>query len=1352
MKNLIKTLTINLLILQLFPSETVGQLIRFDHFDTQSGLSQNNINSLIVDSIGYVWMGTIEGITRFNGADFDIFRSIPSQPNTLEGNFIEKISSCPNGNIWVHVQDRGLNLFDAAQENFKAFEDSCFYPADVIHLTSLVSALDTLLWFTDMKGLYTYNLQKNRTRKLGSPHGRNYLVYAGSNQALLWGDDGISIYSLKEQKKGAKKILNQRVWNCSPVFNDSLVVINTGRLAILNIKTHQQELLPENDQLNAYLKDSWILAMAGYRNEIWIGSSSGLILVTMNQNQIEHVSKFCYNPFDEYSFHGQDAKNFAFDKAGNLWIGTSKYGINFYSRKKNRFIHHPISVLSKADQEIDPIRAICKTSNGDIWTGFDRLGLVCIRPDNKQILYSDIDFPGNKIKTLENIRSIYQDSRGTIWIGTNKGLCCYNPANDHIESTLVQYGWEWPDICYRIHEFTPGKLTITNIYGIGTVDLNSGTLKKMTMPDNFVSGSIRSIVKDKKSNFWFVSGDLGLCKLSPDQQLKYYNYEKNNFTDSKLYSLEIIGDTLWISSNTGLMAFDLNREKVVSSFFETDGLSNNLVYALIHINNQLWISTNRGISKLNLNDFSIEKYQPDNIFMDDAFFVGADSCIYFGGYDGFISFNPREINHTSSHTSLNPVITDLYINNQRIKVGEKILNREILTRSVANIDSLKLDYNSSSFALGFDAFPFNYPDQPFFRYRLIGQSDDWVIVNRNANRAIFTNLAPDEYLFEVEASENGRDWSSPRTLHLSIIPPFYMTTWFKILIAVLLVIILYAILQIRFYTIKRWNIELATKIKEQTFSIEEQKNKIIAQKEKMVSLTQRLHEADQAKLKYYTNLSHEFRTPLTIIMGNIETIKEQGYTVNQLILKNIIRSTDRLYRLVNQFIDLQKYDQGELKLQISNFDIISFTKEIVDTFNAYAYRTQINIEFLKTNETIHLWLDKDKTDKIIYNILTNAIKYTSKGGSVFINFENNKENVILKITDTGIGISEKDQANIYKRFFRGEKPETDTDGHGMGLALVKALVNIQKGRITCNSKIGVGTTFSIYFKKGNHHFKPSDFAKEEEKANSKPENISQTAITSFDPGNPSGEEILLVEDNYELLDYLSSILGKYYKIQTATNGKEALERIKERTPDLIITDLMMPFMDGLEFSKMVREMPGSRFVPIIMLSAKTDTSSKIESFRNSIDDYIEKPFNPNLLLSRISNLLNKYNEIIKDAEQLVLSKNKNWCKNDKEFFKKILVILTNNYTDPEFNADTLSNLLGMSRVTFYRKMKKLEHDNPGKLIQKYRLSKAATLIKEGSKSISEICIEVGFQSSSNFRKSFKEEYGFIPSKYREMYN
>ena len=1342
MKNEQKTLIVTLLAIITSCTNSFAQFIRFDHFDTREGLSQNNINSLIADSTGYIWMGTIEGITRFDGSKFDILRSVPSQPNTLEGNYIEKLSSCPNGNVWVHIQDRGLNLYDASKENFRIFNDSCFYPANALHTTSLLSALDTVLWFTDPNGIYTYNLKKNKTTKLESPPGRNYLIYSGEKKALLWGSQGIYIYSMSEKEKTPKKIVDQPIRNISQIYNDSLVLVNTGFLEILNIKTGELKKIPHNKQLNDYLRGNGVLALAGYNNEIWLGLTTCLVQVIMNEDKIDDVSKYSYDPFNEYSFHGQDAANFAFDKEGNLWIGTSKYGVNLYSRQKNLFSHHSISILSKADQEVDPIRAICKSADGNIWVGFDRLGLVRITPDNQQVLYSNIYFPGNTTQSLENIRSIYEDSNGKLWIGSGKGLCSYNPANNHVESTILKYGWEWPDVCYRMHEFDQGKLTITNQFGIGIIDLKNGKLEKIQMPDNYAPWSIRSITKDKNLNFWFVSGDIGMCKLTPEGELTYFTYEKNKFSDSKLYSQEIVGDTMWIGSNTGLMAFDINKEKVVASYFEKNGLSNNLVYSTIKSGDYLWISTNRGINRLSLKDFTIEKYLTDNLFMDDAFFHDSEGEIYFGGYDGFVSFNPNQIK--SNTTPPNPVITNLFINNKKILPGDHISKKRTLPASLLNLNSLELNYNSNTFSLAFDAFPFDYPDLTYFRYRLAGLSSEWVMTPTNSNRAIFTNLPPGDYTFEVQASKNAQSWSSPIQLKLSIIPPFYLTRWFKSLVVFLTLIMFYSIVKIRIYTIKRWNIQLEKQIKEQTQSIEEQKNKIIAQKEKMVILNKKLHEADQAKLRYYTNLSHEFRTPLTIILGNIEVLKEQR--VNQYILKNIKKSSDRLFRLVNQFIDLHKYDHGDLKLQISKFDIVSFTKEITDTFNEYALRKNIQIEVLKQNDSIPLWLDKDKTDKIIYNILSNAIKYTKDDGFIFIDFENQEDGVVIKITDTGIGISKQEQNKIFDRFFRSEKINNYTDGHGMGLTLVKALVEIQKGRISCSSQEEMGTTLKVFFKYGREHFKPSDIVKNESISSIK--EIVLPTIPSIDPGNPSGNEILLVEDNPDLLEYLSSLLGKYYKIRSATNGKEALEKLEESIPELIITDLMMPIMDGLSLSKAVKEKQETRFIPIIILTAKTDTSSKIEGYQTNIDDYIEKPFSPNLLLSRVNNVLNKYQSIRKDIEQFSASRNNNWREDDKLFFKKILIILDSNFSDPEFNADTFSSLIGMSRVTFYRRMKKLKQENPGEFIRKYRLKKASNLIKEGSKTISEIASEVGFQSLPHFRKCFKEEYGTTPSEYK----
>ncbi len=1323
-----------------FTNNLCGQNIRFDHFDTRDGLSQNNIHSLIVDSTGYIWIGTLEGITRFDGINFETFRSFPSKTNTLKGNYITRLSACPNGNVWIHIRNKGLNLYDSSKEEFQLYNDSCFIPADISKLSSMVSPSDSVLWFTDNSSLYRYSQKQNITEKINSPFSGGRVVSNGNHGLLFWGDGGI--FQINKDKTN-QQIYNSSVNLLSRVYNDSLCVFYSQTLQILDLKNQTIIPLKSNEKLDKLLESNFVYSIAAYKNEIWLGHNNGLALVKYDENKILDVTTFSYDAFDNYSFHGKDAINLVFDDYGNLWAGTSKYGINLYDRRKNLFDHHQISVLSKSDQEIDPVRAICKTKDNNTWLGFDRLGLVKVDKGNNQILYSEIHFHNGEVHPLENIRSIYEDSHGNLWIGTSLGLGLYNKAKDEIQSIPLfsSVNWDWPFHCYFMEEFSPGELTVTGPEGIGVIDLQNMSLQVIPMPENYITSATRDVVLDSHLNYWFIADDVGLCKLTQDGDLKYFTHEADSLTDNKLYAIELIGDTLWIGSNTGLMSFNIKEEKIINSFFETDGLSNNLIYSIIKESDYLWMSTNRGLSRFNLIDYSLESFLPDDLFMDDAFFKDDNGIIYFGGYDGFISFSPEVIQDQNIFPKI--IINELYVNNQKVNVGQSINGKQILAHSLQYLDDIQMDYSTNNFSLNFDAFPFNYPDETYFRYRLKGLSSEWIINSKNESRAIFTNLPPGEYIFEVEASYNKQDWSAAKQLSISIVPPFYMTMWFKILMVLIITSLVIVLFKARLYTIKKWNIHLETQIKKQTKSIEEQKNKIIAQKEEMVEMSNQLHEADQAKLKFYTNISHEFRTPLTIIMGNIEKIKEQG--VSQLSLKNITRSSDRLLRLVNQFIDLRKYDQGELKLEVSKFDIVSFTKEIADSFNELALRKNINIEFLNSTDKIQVWLDKDKTDKIIYNLLSNAIKYTDEGGSIIVNIFEFENNLSIKITDNGCGISIEEQEKIFKRFYRSEKISSATEGHGMGLALVKALVELQKGEIKCTSEETRGTTFEILFKMGKSHFKSSEILSSQ--------TARKTSNTISDPKVPIqisstfSEEILIVEDNPDLQDYLINLLGSFYKIKTANNGKEALRIIEKNKPDLIITDLMMPIMDGITLINTLKSEAETCLIPVIILSAKADIATKIEGYNANVDDYIEKPFNPNLLVSRIQNILKKRTEIKNNIDQFTSNQKNDITQIEKQLIEKIMLFTEMNYASPEFNADVLSTLIGMSRVTLYRKMKNIYGEGPGEYIRKYRLQKAAGLIREGNKMVNEISSEVGFQSLSNFRKSFKEQFGVSPSKF-----
>jgi signal transduction histidine kinase/ligand-binding sensor domain-containing protein/AraC-like DNA-binding protein len=1331
-------------VVQITP-DAAAQDIRFDHFDTRKGLSQNNVNSLVADSTGYIWVGTIEGLTRFDGKELKIYRPFPGDEKTIRGNIITYMAPGPRGNLWVLTSNGGLNLYDATLERFFYFPDSVLKNIHSTQISSMASP-DETLWFTIENKIFCLDpLLKEVSLAYTAPTSGRLL---GIDKRTIWfyGKSGIKIMRISTSHKLTflQDLITTSIKAISDNSNQQVTLISNDQIIQIAPSTLKKQSYRLADW-NQNLKENQIISVASYRDEIWLGQYDGLSRVIIHNKEVG-VTKFNYDPYNNTSFYGKDATHLLTDKAGNLWIGTSKYGINLLCRENNNFLRHQISILSKADREIDPVRAICKTSDGCLWAGFDRFGLVCTYPDNRQVLFDKVCEVHRQVLPLTSVRSLFEDSRGNFWIGTMHGLYVYNWQTKRIETVTLAFGWKWPTSCYVMKEFDKGILTLTGELGLATVDLLTMklTLLPLRKKGLLISNSIRGMIRDRDKNLWITVNDGGLVKIAPDFTYKHFTRKTHGLTDNKLYNLTLVNNSLWIASNTGLMEFDITSEKVKASYFETDGLSSNLTYGVVADDSNLWISTNRGLCRFNLSGRHFENFLSNDLFMDDALFKDSEGNIYFGGYDGFISFDPKKICHTSFTPA--PGIASLYINNQKVEVGEKLTGRILLPVAIKKLKELKLNEGFNALSLVFDAFPFTYPDRTIFRYRLKGLSSEWLIAGKNENKAVFTSLAPGKYTFQLQSSLNDLTWSNSTELKIEIIPPFWKTMWFRMLMLSMTFLIGLAIFQLRIYTIKRRNILLQKKVTQQTQSIEEQKNKIIAQKDQMVELSNRLHESDQAKLAFYTNISHEFRTPLTLILGNTDALIKQGSA--NFAIKNISRNAERLYKLVNQFIDLRKYDQGKLKLSVTESDIVAFTIEIADAFREMANQKNITIHLLNCTEIIRLWFDKDKTDKILYNLISNAIKYTGKDGSVVISFQKFTEGVEISVTDTGHGIPEEEQAYIFDSFFRGKGLQSNTDGHGIGLALVKALTDIQNATVNFISKAGHGTTFNILFKWGKDHFKSEDF-EETDRPPVLPKEQQKTNIPHPAISNPAGEEILIVEDNEELMGYLISLLGQSYHITRAANGKEALDLLTRITPDLILTDLMMPVMNGIDFCKRLKEKPATMFIPVIILSAKTDIASKIEGLRINVDDYVEKPFHPDLLLLKINNLLSKRLEIKQRLESTLYSSvpSQTFTASDKLFLEKTLILLDSNLSDPGFSMDKLSAALCMSRVTYYRKMKDITGEGPGEFIRKYRLKRAAQMLRNDQKTINQVCAEVGFQSSSHFRQSFKEEFGVLPSEY-----
>ncbi|WP_409371814.1 hybrid sensor histidine kinase/response regulator transcription factor [Saccharicrinis fermentans] len=831
----------------------------------------------------------------------------------------------------------------------------------------------------------------------------------------------------------------------------------------------------------------------------------------------------------------------------------------------------------------------------------------------------------------------------------------------------------------------------------------------------------------------------GIARLNiQNKQLKTFHPDSIGLSNAKVYSITKNGNDLWIGTNNGLNRFNLSSFKVEEIFYEEHGLSNNIVYSLnVDHEGHLWMSTNRGLSKLNTKTKQFSTFLKSDFFMDDASFQAQDGHIYYGGYNGIVHFNPQNIQ--SSDKSLTPVIENFKLNNKIIKQNETVNNRILFKQAIHHISSLKLSHEENTFTFEFNAIPYDLPNTNQFRYKLENWQNNWQTGN---NRSVtFTNVSPGNYRMLLSVCNAENIWSSPKEINIQITPPYWQELWFKLLLIGIITILLVTLYRWRLFRIRQRNILLKRKVKEQTQDILKKSNEIQV-------ISQRLHEADEAKLRFFTNISHEFRTPLTLILGYLEEIEDAGSIQ---IRKSIKNNALRLLRLVNQLIEFRKLDQDQLKLNITHLEINAFIEDIVISFQKLAEQKNIDLRFEPTPNRLFVWLDMDKTEKIFFNLISNAIKYTPENNPVLISIHENTDTFSIEVADYGIGINEDELTLVFNRFFRSKN--SGESGHGIGLALAKGLVDMQHGHIDVQSKIHQGSIFTVQFKKGKDHFKPDDFNQHQQSTLSPEQKTnSPQTMPRVNKSLPtiSDKQILLVEDDMELRIYLKKILSDQYAVISANNGQDALDKLEEILPDLIISDISMPVLDGLSFCKKIKENEITSGIPFILLTAKTDSSTRIGSYQLGIDDYIEKPFSKNVLLARVEALLSNREKLQKKpvATRTTASIDKTKLKKrDIQFWKKTNTLINKNYNNPDFTTEILSKKMNMSRSTFYRRFKHISGENAGDYIRKVRLHKAAELLQKKEFSIQQISIEVGFQSTAHFRTKFKEYFGTNPSEY-----
>lgn len=1374
MKRVFIYISLLLLSVQLLAQKSA---IQFKKLDTNNGLSSNQVNTIFKDSRGYLWIGTVNGLNRYDGYSPRIYRKSAEKKGSINNNNVTRIFE-DNRNRLIVLTAAGLDVFDPVKEMFSE-DDSLFHKNIAIPKTDVVEIFTDKknnLWFVNRNtGIYKYDPNTNQVTYAG--------LYSGNETGLM----------------------PQPITSASMGPDGSIWTINQG-LAVEKFDTEQFKVTKRFTKISSHLK------LSGFDYSIFTDSKENVWIFSRNEQ--EGVLQF--NPVSEqlttYSAESESNKisnniitTVIEDESGNILIGTDHGGLNIIDKRSGNVQTYVNEPGEKNSISQNSITCLCRDNNNIIWVGTYKKGINFYHPDLfKFLAYTKHPYRENWLE-YEDVNTFAEDKNGNLWIGTNGGGLIYfdrskntfetfkhSPTNRNSLSSNVIV-----DICI---DYRGGLWIGTYLGGLNYFDGKNFT-RYLNNPDDLNSIShdnIWSLFEDSERNLWIGTLGSGVDLYDRDKNrfIHYRNGSPNAIHSNFVMSIsENIDGHIWFATANGVDELDkksgrftqyyniLDTNSLVSNstldiycdhrgwvwiatreglnmynpatkqfklITEEDGLSDNNILTILEDNRgNIWLGTSQGLSNLiftsqnaNQLSFLIKNYnEKDGLhgkeFNEHAALKTRKGELVFGGADGFSIFKPENL--TTEQIAPSIVFTGFEVQNKPVEVDQKINKRVLLPKSLNFIDEISLKYFEKTFSISFAALNYLNPEKTFYHYKMEGFNTDWVVTGPSSRKITYTNLHPGEYIFRVYASDIDNHLKSEEiTLKIQVLPPFWKTKWaFSLYLILVLFIIFYSVQII----------------------IRRERNKFLIQQERIE--TAKVHEMDMLKLKFFTNISHEFRTPLTLILSPLERIirtTENGTNKEQ--LKLIQRNAKRLLNLINQLLDFRRLEVQGLSLLMREGELISFCKEATESFSDLSESRNIKLTFSSNIEELKASFDYDKIEKILFNLLSNAFKFTNEGGTIkvsvqFEELNDNKNQVRIEVCDTGIGVPEDKQELIFERFVQS-LPEgvTVNRGSGIGLSLTKEFVQMHEGKISVKSKVGEGSCFEVILPLRDSYALQKlseDSVSFETKLSTfkKPDQASDAKT-----GEPSGRlKLLLVEDNPDIRFYLKDNLKSEYQILEASNGLEAWELTLKEMPDLIVSDIMMPVMDGLELCRKIKNDNRTSHVPLVLLTAKTSDQQKYEGLETGADDYITKPFNFEVLELRIKNLIEqrkKFRQYYHQNLELQPTEISITSLDDK-FLKKIKEITENNMQDPNFSVEKLSSEFGISRAHLYNKLLALTGKTPIEFIRILRIRRSAQLLEKSQLTVMEIAYKVGFNDPRYFTKHFKSEYKMTPSQYAKKY-
>lgn len=1365
-----------------------SQHYEFKTIEHKPGVKSDQFRCFYKDNPGFMWFGTNNGLYRYNGDTYDQFFHIPGDTTSLSNNQINVMLEDSSGVLWIGT-NYGLNRFNKHTNKFQWFfhsrEDSSTISNNWIK--DLILLTDGTFFVSTREGINKMVTGKNgkttfehyfpqRLDTTSTSEWSGETMYEDDNGIIWLGTWGGGIIEFDPDKGTFNHFyppypvssINDHSIVSIEGKNDSIIWASAynGIIYTFNIREKKFTVDPYKHPFFRALIDENLSIYTLKRDNddrLWIGASNGLCVYHPESNKVEHSGANLNNRNNGSKIKDQAMAIYE-DDQNLMWIGYGGGGVEIYDQEYKRFNKWRYA-LNSPEQYRDYLTGIRIDNHENVWLSTWGDGLIKVTFDGK--VKRRFDFSKITSSSSSNIITRLElDIRGKLWASTSNGLFRFDPVTEKVTKVLMPDPEDPASFTdnhfFKLYCDNNGLIWVFTQECIRLLDPIKIQVKRSEIVDQLTLKKITCILKDNHDNYWFGASN-GVAKY--DSKYGTYTYFKNDPSNpNSLCSNDIkclyedSKGSIWIGTGGGTSKYDPKNERF-HNFYDTEELSIKTVSSITEdFKGRIWIATYSDLTVYDPGDSSLATYNNEDGLSSKATRIETDKYGYLQmcAEKEFYRIFPDSI---YSNDQVPPVyITGLYLSGATVQVNQPPLEG----KSIMYKKQITLKHTQNNFGFSFRSLNFKHPQKNQYMYKLEGYHDSW-ISNGTKNEVSFMNLSPGTYNFLVKGSNDDLKWNeSPAQVKIEILPPPWRTWWAYSIYSLLIALTVFSY---RRYTILR----------------EREKNKT---------------KMDEMKLSFFINISHELRTPLTLITGPLERIiqKENDYQKKDK-LALVYRNASRLQQLVNQLLDIRKLEVGKLKPVIYQSDFKLYLNVILESFKTYAEDNQMNLNIHNDLTDNHIWFDPDILEKVLSNLLINAFKYTSRNGNVWLTVRNceqgqsqsmfqklsktmhqvksnqkilsNVRYITLEIADSGAGLEPSDLEKIFNRFYQNNAFKRHSSiSSGIGLSLVKDLVDRIHGFIFVQSEVGLGTRFLLFLPVERKAFPNAYIHDQKDEIEFYSKDYSNVLTTEpiirnkeielpeSQPDQKKKSSILIVDDNKELLDYISDILSESYHVKTAPDGEAGMKKAINNKFDLIISDIMMPVMDGLQFCSEIKNDVRTSHIPVILLTAKKTIESEVEGLDTGADDYITKPFHPNLLMKRVRNIIANrekiWEKMASDTE--IIPQGLALTTKDEDFLEKAIHIIEENLSDSEFNQEIFCREIGMSKASLYRKINSLTNQSINEFVRNVRLKKAAEILRCGKQiHIAELAYRMGFSEPSYFTKKFREYFSITPKEYNNRY-